>query len=238
MPDALFQQNIVNTKGKVRDLIGMRVHSVTSIWWGVFYMSMLFEEFKAQSFIGHNRNYHFLFRQHQSNSHTLIKDPIYNGVAIYNYIPLNDGYFWFRKPITEITSFTMTLGDPDNLLSLPFNIATTFINSFQPTNPGTFLVSTSAIIIKNGSRIYITGFTTPTPTAPVDAIAILNVNNPDGLIASTTDGHTISIPVDLTGTSLIPGPHPPRGPTATIWSTWFDFTVPLELIYLESDKDS
>lgn len=109
-----------NSVGVIRDIIGMRMYQprvpyLAGMNTSAKRVSVLIEELASQAFIAENgRRFHFLLRPNFINAQTDIE------LSTEDY---NDGIFNFRKPITKIDSFTLSFGDPLQILtfSTPFN---------------------------------------------------------------------------------------------------------------------
>lgn len=109
-----------NSVGVIRDIIGMRMYQprvpfLPAMNTDAKRVSVLIEEMKAQAFIAENgRRFHFLLRPNFIAGQTDIE------LSTEDY---NDGIFNFRKPITKMDSFTLSFGDPLNILTFatPFN---------------------------------------------------------------------------------------------------------------------
>lgn len=109
-----------NSVGVIRDIIGMRMYQprvpyLAGMNTDAKRVSVLIEELASQAFIAENeRRFHFLLRPNFITGQTDIE------LSTENY---NDGIFNFRKPITKIDSFTLSFGDPLQILtfSTPFN---------------------------------------------------------------------------------------------------------------------
>jgi len=247
MNDAIFQQGTVNTKGKIRDLIGMRLYPIrisynNNTLYGFptvppFY-TLGITEFNSQSFIAQQgRKFHFMLRP------TLTTDfdqtlaipyppPLYDYTEL---TPLNDGYFWFRKPYTSINTITITMGSPLVPMQLPINIYI-LPPGFTNTNPAILSYGVvGGFQLATGNLIRVTGYTTANPIA--DAAAIAAINNPDGLTITVIDPYTFSVPVDLTGITQF-GPYDLYVPNMTITTNALRLIVPLELIYIDSPTNT
>jgi len=109
-----------NSVGVIRDIIGMRMYQprvpyLAGMNTDAKRVSVLIEELASQAFIAENgRRFHFLLRPNFITGQTDIE------LSTEDY---NDGIFNFRKPITKIDSFTLSFGDPLQILtfSTPFN---------------------------------------------------------------------------------------------------------------------
>lgn len=139
-----------------RDLVGMRIYPMTMQFTvpvgetGKTYINpvvninhnftVLIHEFQAQSYIGRDgRKFHFvLFPQ--------LMNPINPGPFAVPYTPPNpyielttsgkmNGWFWFKKPITEFSRLSISIGNPFDLVKLSQTVRTLipieliFINS-------------------------------------------------------------------------------------------------------------
>jgi hypothetical protein len=109
-----------NSVGVIRDIIGMRMYQprvpyLAGMNTSAKRVSVLIEELASQAVVAENgRRFHFLLRPNFITGQTDIE------LSTENY---NDGIFNFRKPITKIDSFTLSFGDPLQILtfSTPFN---------------------------------------------------------------------------------------------------------------------
>ncbi len=109
-----------NSVGVIRDIIGMRMYQprvpyLAAMNTSAKRVSVLIGELKSQAFIAENgRRFHFLLRPNFVFGQTDIE------LSTEDY---NDGIFNFRKPITKVDSFTISFGDPLDILtfSTPFN---------------------------------------------------------------------------------------------------------------------
>lgn len=112
-----LQTGVAVSVGNVRDVICMRLYQprmpfVSAMDGSAGRVSVLIEEFKAQSFICNNGwRFHFLyvpdFYNMDLSANTL-------ELAIQDY---NDGLFYFRKPITTFNTLTLLFGDPTELIT-------------------------------------------------------------------------------------------------------------------------
>lgn len=109
-----------NSVGVIRDIIGMRMYQprvpyLAGMNTSAKRVSVLIEELASQAVVAENgRRFHFLLRPNFITGQTDIE------LSTEDY---NDGIFNFRKPITKIDSFTLSFGDPLQILtfSTPFN---------------------------------------------------------------------------------------------------------------------
>lgn len=112
-PTTTLINGFTNSAEPIKDVIGIRLYQpripyLPAMNTSAKRVSLLVEEFKAQAFIAENgRRFHFLLC------------PVF--VAFQSYIELvtedyNDNVYWFRDPITEFSSLTVSFGDPLELL--------------------------------------------------------------------------------------------------------------------------
>lgn len=109
-----------NSVGVIRDIIGMRMYQPRVPYRSAMNsnskrVSVLIEEFQAQSFICENgRRFHFILRPVFVTGQTSIE------LSTEDY---NDGIFNFRKPITTFDTITLSFGDPLNIIpfATPFD---------------------------------------------------------------------------------------------------------------------
>ena len=119
-PTQFTGSGFCNSVGVIRDVIGMRMYQprvpyLAGMNTDAKRVSVLIEEFSSQAFIAENgRRFHFLLRPNFITGQTDIE------LSTEDY---NDGIFNFRKPITKIDSFTLSFGNPLQILtfSTPFN---------------------------------------------------------------------------------------------------------------------
>jgi len=113
-----LQEGFANSIGEIRDVISMRmyqpkIHNLLAMNTTAKRVSILIEEFSAQSFIGENgRRFHYTLRPNFSNSGFT---PLIELTMEDN----NDTVFNFRKPFTTIDTLTLSFGEPLNVLTFP-----------------------------------------------------------------------------------------------------------------------
>jgi len=138
------QEGTVSTVSNIRDLVGMRIFPVTMQLvapvgeTGKIYtnnvvnvnnnFTILIHEFQAQSYTGRDgRKFHFSLFPYIMN---LICDPSLPAITPANpYIEFTtsgkcNGWFWFRKPITEFSTMTISIGNPFDLVKPDLNTRT------------------------------------------------------------------------------------------------------------------
>ncbi len=104
-----IERGFCNSVGVIRDIIGMRMYQPRVPYKSTMdtdakRVSILIEEFAAQSFIAENgRRFHFILRPEFVSGATSIE------LSTEDY---NDGIFNFRKPITKLDTVTISLGNP------------------------------------------------------------------------------------------------------------------------------
>jgi len=175
--------------GKMRDIIELRVlpfripypsdesadNSFRSI-------TIYFEEFSSQSFIGRsNRRFHII-----------CEASIDAGWIILHTYDSNNGIFRFDKPLTEISKITISFGSPISLINFdPDRLRCTFT-----TGSPTIVTFTEDHNLSIGDTVSFKDFTSLAPI--IDATTIAFINNPSGLIVDVLTDLTFSIPVDTT----------------------------------------
>lgn len=230
--DALFQQGTVNTKGQVRDLIGMRIYPIRAAQnFGLSgqynpSFTLLIEEFKAQSVIGQQqRNYHFLLRQ-TPNPTVPPAAPVF---AQQEFTPMNDGYFWFHKPFTTINSFTISLGNPLVVINIPVAQQILYPQDFT-YGLITTITTTFATGYSDGDVVVLSNFTTANPIG--DAVVIAQMNSPSGHIINVLDAYTFTIAVDTSTITPLENSRP-----IYITNENLRVIIPIELIYIAPDSN-
>jgi hypothetical protein len=195
------QQGSVNTVGIIQDIISMKVYPVrlpytSSADNDYKRITMLVNEFAAQSFIAHeNRRFHFMFNVENNNQWMEL-------TASDN----NDGEFKFTKPVTKLDSITVSFGSPTE----PVIFDTDRMNaSITTIGFPTIITTVLDHNLQTGDRIYIDTFSTKSLIN--DQNIINSVNNSSGHIIIVTSQTEFSIPIDtspiitpLTGTISAP----------------------------------
>lgn len=241
--DAQYSQGVVTTVDKLRDIVGMRIQTIsTRNTYRYLFSQPLYtlqiQEFAAQSFIAHdNWRFHFAFRPtYDTRQGTDVISSLYSVLK-----PLNDGYFWFEKPITEVNSFTITLSNPLTPIIMPITNVVVPSSAFSVSNPVIIDISTHPEIpvgtfsyFAVGDLVRIVGFSTADPIG--DAAVIAQINDVNGHLITATSGAagtSITIAVD---TSSITPLTDNSNPTTIIDET-VRIMIPLELIYIDSASD-
>ena len=151
-------------------------------------ITMFFEEFSNQSFIGReNSRFHIISRLIVSG----------NWIDI-NTNNSNEGVFKFEKPITNINHLTVSFKSPIH----PINFDIDRLNcTFSYANP-TILTFTQNHNLVTGNTITFKDFNTADPSA--DSTIINSINNILGLIATYINPTQVSIPVDSSSIIVAP----------------------------------
>ena len=145
--------------------------------------------------------------------------------------PVNDGYFWFRKPFTTISTLTISLANP--LVPIPIPLPTVIVTcySFSVANP-TVITTPVPSGFNNNNTIIISNFTTLDPVA--DAAQIAAVNSSSGNVITVIDSTHFSIPVNLSAITAYTVNN--SGPLVTIVNNSMRVIIPMEVIYIEPDS--
>lgn len=191
----VFQTGSVTTNGRIRNIIGMRLYPIRitanydiSQQKNSLY-SLLIDEFSMQAFSGWDRKFHFMLKK------TPYFDVLSSQVAIAaaELTPLNNGWFWFNRPITDINSFTLSLGNPLEPINIP--VAEILLRLDRITTGVTTVFNCDRSHgFTTGDTIRITGFTTGDPIT--DAAVIEAMNDVDGYAITVVDLVSFSIAVD------------------------------------------
>lgn len=185
--NVIRRQGSVNTVGVIRDIIEMRVYPfkipyVANADTDMNIITMLIEEFSAQSIIGHeNRKYHFIFKA------TVLGD----WIELDPY-PMNEGRFYFNKPITTLDTLSVSFGSP--LQPVVFDtdrLSSSVIGYASPT----IIRTSSNHNLASGNVVTIGSFTSENTIYDSTLIAAVNAIN--GHTVTVLTSNTLSIPVDL-----------------------------------------
>jgi hypothetical protein len=235
-----YSQGVITTVDKLRDIVGMRIQTIlTRNTYRYLFSCPLYtlqiQEFAAQSFVAHDDwRFHFAFRPtYDTRQSTDIISSLYSVLK-----PLNDGYYWFEKPITEVNSFTVSIANPLVPVILPITNVVVPSSAFSVSNPVTIDISShpevplrSFTYFAVGDLVRIVGFNTANPIA--DAAVIAQINDSAGHIITSASDTSITIAVDTsTITPLTDNSNP-----ATIINETIRIIIPLEIIYIESSAD-
>ena len=202
--------NTTNTTSKIRDITSARMLSIVMPAFNSVPQraSIAIEEFNTQSFLFPNgRRFHFIGllnnlytspvplidrSMHYTSLITVPDVTIVNKYELLAGYKFNEGYYRFNKPITNIDTITVSIGNPTDLVTLPVYeyqrvllayggllgsqcITLTFPEI--PMIPGGRQTSvTGYYTFPWQTSIFISGFTTSSPLDPVDAVWITTLN--------------------------------------------------------------
>jgi hypothetical protein len=210
----------VNSIGTIQNIVSMRLSQATfgfadiintvdytSEYRNTNRVSVFINEFYSQSFISDaDTNYHWILR---------IVNPVDTGTytefksQILQTEHFNDGVFNFVKPITKLDTLTITFADPVNYLRFfPDRMKIKFDWS-APTNATlNFIYVDPSIDLRyyRDTMIFITGFTTATPTNENDAALISFINSPFGfkIMAVADRIDPLTIPASILALTVNP----------------------------------
>lgn len=230
--DAIYQQGTVNTKGIVRDLIGLRFYPIRIAQnfglSGVYNpnFTLLIEEFKSQSFIG-ARNYHVALRQTPNPT----VPPAPSTIAQQELTPLNDGYYWFYKPFVTINTISISLANPVVPINVPIAQQILYTQYFT-YGLITTITAPFALGYTNGDLVIISNFTTADPIT--DAAVIADMNDVNGHVITVINAYTFTITVDTS--TITPLPDSSRRPFY-LTNENLRVIIPIELIYIAPDSN-
>lgn len=259
-PSRDFIAGNVNTNVQIKDIVGMRLMPPRWDFYSALkYMNnpvtrwtILVEEFRAQSFIyptaqgftgplGNNtvgqktRRFHFMFSLSSESSLDTSGVGRYYDMTTHNY---NQGYFWFRKPITY-TSSTMTLS-----FGMPFNECWVsnqkYTGNIGIHTPGNYLAVYFPYADLDPDydprqypyvfdTVLLSGFTTANPVADQALISSINGHYFSATGVSGPPRYCYFPAIDLTGITLAPNS------TMSVYVPYFRMIYPIELIYLEDE---
>ena len=246
----------INVLGTIRDIISIKVYKFNLPGFcctSLARVSINFEEFQAQSFIGHeDRRFHIIaIAQNFVNEFGVVTQasPVIPSPVTANYRtqmymqePMNYGEFHFRKPVTIVDKITLSFGDPYNLISIPQDTYTctqsSFIIDMITGNLVCLMLVPNLIPPVAGYNIDISGFTT---TNPLSDAGIINAMNNTILASATIFG--LPLPYNLSFTlfnslyqALEPFPPLPIGTPQpfTIYISQNRTFVYTEMTYLDS----
>lgn len=190
--DQLIANATANSSATIKNIIGMRLYPIRYLignglndFYGHY--TLLIEELASQAYIARNgRRYHFMVESEYFRKGILIS-------AIAELTPhyFNSGYFWFKNPIQEISSITLSLADPFDLVDFPFGRNDC---SFVYTNPLTVSTAPYFHNIQPGGTVVIRYFSTNDPVT--DAAFITTISDLNGFTATVIDNFTFTIPLD------------------------------------------
>ncbi len=179
-------QGTCNSIGNIRDIISIKLmpYTIPEILADKspsLKISTLVHELCAQSYIAHDRRFHFMGDITRIFDNTTIKRVKHDDYANTEYK--------FNKPITHIDTITLSLGDPiEPLRTFEDRMA----GVITPGNPTTFTFSSEHNLID--SRVYLSDFATLSPTNDEEIIQSINIIN--GIDATVSSATEITIPVN------------------------------------------
>ena len=216
--------NSVNTRSNIRNITSIRLLSFTLPQFTSVAKrgSILIEELSTQAFIIPNRKFHFMsdlvnLSTGSGNVQVLqLNGGIYVLACIYDFTlmnkyemlidhRLNDGYYYFNKPIVLLDSITISVADPFlpitlpqfQYIEIPISFTTgvmtlTFPNipqlpGFPPYDP-TGVIDPTIIFT---TSIFISSFTTDQPDA--DAIWISTINKYEFTNLTVISGNSLTV---------------------------------------------
>ncbi len=182
--DIRLQDGLVNTQIPIKNIVCAKLHQSilpksmldsngTAIDVSALSrVSLLIYEFRAQSYIANaSRNYHFITAPIAAINSTKFVE-----LQVENFIK---GEYWFRLPIVEFSTITMTIGNPLSILTMPDDRFKCAAVGYSPTT--IVFTAPTDTGLTGSQRIYVSGFTTLTPTHPTDKATIELVNSPLGI---------------------------------------------------------
>lgn len=223
-PTTSFATGIINSVGKIRDVIAMRIYRPVIPYVSTLYLtdarriSLTVEEFIAQSMILSNgRRVHFIMNYELDS----ITADLLN-IIIEDF---NDGIFRFSKPIQSFETLTLSFGNPDTQITFPqdrYNVTFTY-------GATTIITCDVAHGVAAASGVYITmtSFTTDAPAADATIIASFNSTTP--IVASYVSATQLELAIDTTTIT------PTVGLVCEIFVETRRIIVPMEITYLRSN---
>lgn len=208
--------------GDIRDIIEIKVYpfripfpSDGSGDTGNRSITIFFEEFSNQMFIGRRRRFHIV-TEVSIDGTWIYLDP-YNS---------NNGIFKFDTPITVLNKLTVSFGNPNNPINFDKDRLLVTFTTGLPT-----LVTTSENHnLTTGDRVSFTDFTTLDPTGDASVIALMN--DADGLVITVTGVTTFTVDIDTSTTT--------PDPTLQIICI-FDsktFQIPLQFTFIRAEENN
>jgi hypothetical protein len=237
IPSRDYLTGCVNTTRECRNVVGIRMLSAR--WEKIpelYYMddniarwTILMEELITQSTVGYeNRKYHFMTTIGAKAAVDSTGTYTYYDMTLHNF---NNGYYWFRRPITSLNRLTLSFGCPWYVFNIKSNKMTgnavigggNLLNvNFQS---GANVTNSNAVLMFG--NLTITGFTTTDPIANAALIASVNNNT---FTPTYLTPYSIQFNIDLTGITL------PNNLRLNIYSTNYRMIFPLEIIYQEDES--
>jgi hypothetical protein len=180
-------QGSVNAVGVIRDIVAIRVFplripytSTADFPWKR--VTMEIEEFSAQSFVGQeNRRFHFMFDAEIDGRWINLKPNDFN-----------DGYYRFYRPVTQISTLTVTFGSPLEPVVFNTDRSKAEVSLYQGIT--TEITTVNDHNLQTGDIVYLSGFSSQVPNN--DAIVIAGINAQH--FATVVTGTTFTVPITST----------------------------------------
>lgn len=216
--------NSVNVKNNIRNITSVRMLSFTLPQFNSVAKraSILIDELSTQAFIMPNRKFHFIgYLVNLSTGSgnvqiTPLNSGIYTQADVYDFTLMNkyellidhrvnDGYYYFNKPVVLIDSITISVADPFSLITLPqfqyVEIPVSFASGVMtltfpntPQLPGFPPYDPNGVIdptIIFTTSMFISSFTTDQPVA--DALWISTINTYEFTNLTVISGNTLTV---------------------------------------------
>lgn len=223
-PTTNFATGIINSVGKIRDVIAMRIYRPVIPFVTALYMtdarriSLTVEEFTAQSMILSNgRRVHFIMNYDL--------DSITGDLLSIIIEDFNDGIFRFSKPIQSFETLTLSFGNPDTLVTFPqdrYNVTFTY-------GATTIITCDVAHGVAAATSVYITMTTFTTNAPAADATIIASFNSTEPILAAYVSATQLEIAINTTTIT------PTVGLVCEIFVETRRVVVPMEITYLRSN---
>jgi hypothetical protein len=251
----------INALGAIRDIVSLKVYKFNLpgiVAPSLLRVSLNFEEFQAQSFIGHeDRRFHIMAITENVvdgfGTITPVTPYVVPFPAAFNYRtqmymqePMNYGEFYFHKPVTILDKLTLSFADPYNLISIPQDKFLCTSCTFTTDINGSIVCYMIVPGIPAGLKVWnidVEGFTTTNPIADSGIIQYMN-----GIVLGNAT--TIPLPpfpynlsltlVDAAFVGQAPFPPYPVGVPQPFYFYVAQFRtfVFTEMTYISSDKGS
>jgi hypothetical protein len=214
------QSGTVSVIGDVRDIVAIRIYPFRLPLNGEVStyhkrISVLIHEFSTQSFFAHeNRRFHFM-NQTTVDGNFVEADPY----------QFNDGYYYFEKPFTTVTSITISFGNPLRLVNLDADSGKCTAN-YVVIAPLTLITTLVPHGINNNDVVFFSNFS----AGYSDTILKNTMNREPGFVITVIDTTNFSINYDTSG---IVGPV-----GGLVFDVYYDskrFYIPFELEYIKPD---